>query len=38
MHYLCCETSHKLLQNYDNRKQMRIASRLFFVLCAFIFD
>ncbi|CCK15266.1 hypothetical protein BN136_1276 [Cronobacter universalis NCTC 9529] len=38
MDYLCCETSHKMLQNYDNRKQMRIASRLIFVMRAFIFD
>ncbi|CCJ98912.1 hypothetical protein BN130_1518 [Cronobacter malonaticus 507] len=38
MDYLCCETSHKMLQKYDNRKKKRIALRLIFVLRAFVFD
>ncbi|AKE95301.1 hypothetical protein CSK29544_02344 [Cronobacter sakazakii] len=38
MDYLCCETSHKMLQKYDIRKQKRKFLPCIFEWCAFTFD
>ncbi|CCK07793.1 hypothetical protein BN128_1769 [Cronobacter sakazakii 696] len=38
MDYLCCETSHKMLQKYDIRKQKRKFLSCIFEWCAFAFD